>query len=217
LVLGDLLAASLSDSLAEFAWISGFVVQALAWIVLGSKVLSSTSGLMSLSSYGEIGIVPIIYAINASCEPFGPPSSQAYQDREWPWRTLLDANPGLPIAWHGDDLFFGLNRPLDDLYGFVTRNDVANDGTVCPGYAWLKPNALTVEEALPMMTINAVYALFRDDEISRLELGKYADINLLSGNPLAIDAEQIPELDVWMTMIGGRVAYCEDGHLALCP
>jgi predicted amidohydrolase YtcJ len=88
-----------------------------------------------LPRYGELGIVPVIFGQYPTCEPFGTPPA-AYEAWEWPWRALLDANPGLPIAWHGDDPFFGQVRPLDDLYSLVTRNEVAADGTVCRAPAW---------------------------------------------------------------------------------
>jgi predicted amidohydrolase YtcJ len=170
-----------------------------------------------LARYGEIGIIPVVSGLYPHCNPFGPPPPEAYHGWEWPWRALLDANPGLPVAWHGDDPYFGRVRPLDDLYGFVTRGDVAPDGTTCPAPDWHAAHAVTAEEALRMMTINAAYALFRDDEVGSLEPGKYANLIVLSGNPLAVAPEALLDLEVWMTMIGGQVAHCAAGREALCP
>ena len=68
-----------------------------------------------------------------------------------------------------------------------------------------------------MMTIHAAYALFRDDEVGSLEPGKYADLIVLSDNPLAAAPEEIPGMAVWMTMVGGRTAHCAAGQEALCP
>ena len=107
--------------------------------------------------------------------------------------------------------------PLADLYGLVTRNDLENDGHICPGYEWLKQNTLSIEESLPVMTINAAYALFREDEIGSLEMGKYADLLILSHNPMANPAETLLETEVWLTMVGGRTAYCATGQESLCP
>jgi predicted amidohydrolase YtcJ len=67
-----------------------------------------------LPRYGEIGIIPVVFGLYPSCNPFGPPPSAAYQAWEWPWRALIDANPGLPVAWHGDDPFFGRRSVADD-------------------------------------------------------------------------------------------------------
>lgn len=170
-----------------------------------------------LPRYGETGIVPLIFSRYEVCNRESPLPPQAYHSWEWPWRALMEANPGLVIAWHGDYRRSARVWPLADLYGLVTRNDVANDGTVCAGYAWLKQHALSVEEALPMMTINAAYALLREDEVGSLEPGKYADLIVLSHNPLAVPAETLLETTVWLTMVGGRTAYCAPGHETLCP
>lgn len=170
-----------------------------------------------LPNYGIIGIVPTIFSRYEVCNRESPLPPEAYRSWEWPWQAMMEANPGLVIAWHGDYRRGVRVWPLADLYGLVTRNDVANDGTVCPGYEWLMQNTLTVEDALPMMTINAAYALFREDEAGSLEPGKYADLIILSHNPLAVPAETLLETAVWLTMVSGRTAYCAPGHKALCP
>ena len=161
-----------------------------------------------LPRYGEIGILPVVFGLYPSCNPFGPPPPPEFQAWEWPYRALLDANPGLPVAWHGDDPFFGRIRPLDDLYSLITRADVDAEGNVCPAPAWHQAHTITVEEALPMMTINAAYALFRDEEVGSLTVGKYADLIVLPDNPLAVAPETLLEMEVLLTMVGGRVEVC---------
>jgi len=170
-----------------------------------------------LSRYGEIGIVPVLFGLYPICEPFGPPPPEQYRSWEWPTRALLDSNPGLPVAWHGDDPYSGRVRPLDDLYSLLTRDGVGSDGVICPAPAWHSQHVITGEEALSMMTIHAAYALFRDGEVGSLEPGKYADLIVLSDNPLAVAPEEIPGMAVWMTMVGGRTAHCAAGQEAVCP
>jgi predicted amidohydrolase YtcJ len=169
-----------------------------------------------LSRYGEIGILPVVYALYPSCDPWWEVPA-AYRSWEWPWRALLDANPGLPIAWHGDDPYSNRVRPLDELYSFLTRDDVNNEGEVCPAAEWQEAHRITAEEALPMMTVHAAYALFREDEVGSLEAGKYADLIILSDNPLAVTPQAMMEMEVWMTMVGGRTVFCMAGREELCP
>lgn len=121
------------------------------------------------------------------------------------------------MAWHGDDPWNGRVRPLDDLYSFLTRNGVDEDGSICPAPNWQRQHVITAEEALPMMTVNAAYSLFRDDEVGSLEPGKYTDLIVLSDNPLAFVADEIPGLEIWMTMVGGRTVHCAEGHQGVCP
>jgi predicted amidohydrolase YtcJ len=170
-----------------------------------------------LPRYGEIGIIPVVFGLYPSCNPFGPPPPPAYQAWEWPYRALLDANPGLPVAWHGDDPFFGRIRPLDDLYSLITRADIDANGKRCPAPDWHQMHVISAEEALRMMTINAAYALFRENEVGTLSPGKYADVIVLSDNPLTVDPQALPQIDVWLTMVGGRVVYCDAAHPKLCP
>lgn len=170
-----------------------------------------------LPRYGEIGIIPILFGPYPLCEPFGPPPPPEYQSGEWPYRALFDANPGLPIAWHGDDPFFGRIRPLDDFYSLITRNEIGKDGQLCAGQDWQVQHTITAEEALQMMTVNAAYALARDEEVGTLAPGKYADLIILSGNPLQVDPETFPQIDVWLTMVGGRVEFCDNNNQELRP
>ena len=173
--------------------------------------------------YSEIGIVPLIFGEYPICFVPGTTSKyryavpEEYQTWEWPWRELLDANPGLPIAWHGDDPPVPPLEPILDLWGFVTRGGLAEDGSICEPPEWFAANAITVEEALRLMTMGSAYALFRDEEVGSLKPGKLADLIVLSENPVTVDPDRIKDIEVLMTMIGGRVEYCASGFETLCP
>ncbi|MBE9507822.1 MAG: amidohydrolase family protein, partial [Chloroflexi bacterium] len=169
-----------------------------------------------LPRYSEIGVVALI---------FGPypcgvvnRSAPEYQAWEWPWRDLLETNPDVHFAWHSDTPWVGPVAPLLHLYSMVTPYEVATDGvTICDTPAWLTRKTLTVEEALPMMTIEGAYTLFRDEEVGSLEPGKFADTIILSGDPTTVDPNALKDLKVWMTMVGGLVEWCAPGYEALCP
>lgn len=176
-----------------------------------------------LPRYNQIGILPVIFGSYATCWRVNSGSQFKYLvpvslgTWEWPWRALLDANPGVKAAWHSDYPVFPNIHPMAHLYGFVTRNQVADDGSICRAPDWLKRGAITVGEALPIMTINSAYALFREKEIGSLEAGKFADAVILSANPLTIQPDAIKDINVLMTMIGGKVEYCAAGYYAFCP
>jgi predicted amidohydrolase YtcJ len=173
--------------------------------------------------YGEIGIVPAIFGWPPTCAELAGESWGAIVGPErlsWlrNYRALLDANPGLHVTWHGDDPWVGPISPILELYGLVTRKEIAEDGvTICEPPDWLAATALTVEEALPLMTIDAAYAIFREDEVGSLKAGKLADLIILSDNPLTVDPDAIKDIELLMTMVGSRVEYCVPGQEALCP
>ena len=175
-----------------------------------------------LSRYSDIGIIPTVFGYIGTCEEDSLAIYEAYlgsQHLSWvrPLRAMLDANPGLPIAWHGDDPWVGPNNPILDLFAFVTRKEVAADRiSTCDPPDWMKRTAITVQEALRMMTINAAYALFREDEVGSLEPGKLADLIVLSEDPLTIPSDSLKNLDVLATLVGGNVEYCNPAQPFLC-
>ena len=168
-----------------------------------------------IARFGELEIIPVIPGEYPSCSPFGPPLPEEYVDWEWPWRKLQEENPNLNIAWHSDYPFASMS-PMVHLYGFVTRNDVYQN-YICTAHMWLRDDTLSVEQALSIMTIQSSYALFREDEVGSLKTGKYADLIILSENPLKIDSAQLLNIKVMATMVGGRFEYCLPDQLGLCP
>ena len=173
-----------------------------------------------LHRYGEIGIVATFFgyffARRVAAGELSWLFPREQQSWIWPYRALLDANPGLHVAWHSDYPWCGPISPQLQLYGLVTRNEVAENGTVCQAPDWLAANKIPVQEALRMMNIGAAYAIFREEEVGSLKPGKFADLVVLSENPLTVDPGVIKDIQVLLTMVGGRVEYCASGHEALC-
>ena len=66
---------------------------------------------------------------------------------------------------------------------------------------------LTVEQAIRAQTIDAAWQLFADDVIGSLEVGKYADLVVLSADPRTVPPERIADLDVRATFLAGRQVY----------
>ena len=140
-----------------------------------------------------------------------------YIDWRWRWRDLLDANPDAHFAWHSDSPYLGNPAPMEHLFSYVTREQVLEDGTVCEAPDWALDDLLTVEEALPMMTVESAYAIHRENEIGSLKPGKLADLIILSDNPLEVDPADILNIQVLMTMVGGQVEHCAFGQESFCP
>ena len=67
-------------------------------------------------------------------------------------------------------------------------------------------------EALKIHTINGAYASFEEEIKGTLEVGKWADLVVLSNNPLKIDPEEIKNLRVLRTLIGGKTIYAEEDY-----
>jgi predicted amidohydrolase YtcJ len=176
-----------------------------------------------LARYSSAQPVATIFAPFATCHALGGETRFKYQvpddhrTWEWPWRDLIDANPGVHFAWHGDMPFVFPPDAIYQLFAMVTRAELADDGSLCEPTDWIAHNALTVEEVLHLMTDGAAYALDRGAEVGSLTAGKYADVIILSADPLTVPPLALKDLQVLMTMVGGAVEYCADGMQTLCP
>jgi len=171
-----------------------------------------------LPRYSEVGVVATIFGTFPSCVLFENPSPPPYNEWEWAWDTLLYANPSLHIAWHGDDPYIRPISPILELYGLVTRNFADDDRkTVCPAVDWIADNTLSVGQALPMMNRESAYALFRDGEVGTLAPGLFADLIILSENPMNENPDMLLNTYVLMTMVGGKMEWCEPNSKSLCP
>ena len=174
-----------------------------------------------LPRFGEIGVVPVIFGKFPACYFRGDTSKFKYlsplEYRHWEWRyaDLIAASPGLPYAWHSDYPVFESINPFEHLFGFVTRKEITPDGQVCDPEDWAADDRIPVADALQMMTANAAYAVFYDDVTGSLETGKFADMIILSENPLEVESDELINISVLMTMVGGKVEYCAEN--LVCP
>jgi predicted amidohydrolase YtcJ len=91
-------------------------------------------------------------------------------------------------------------NPLLQIHCAVTRKTLT--GKV------VNPSQRTsVMEAIEMMTINGAYAIFEEDSRGSIEAGKLADLVVLSDDPLEVPDEEIKNIEVLMTLVGGKTVY----------
>ena len=74
------------------------------------------------------------------------------------------------------------------------------------GGIYVASEALTPQQALEAVTINAAYILGLEQEIGTIEAGKRADFTILEANPLELAAQDWPEIGVWGVVLNGRKA-----------
>jgi predicted amidohydrolase YtcJ len=91
-------------------------------------------------------------------------------------------------------------NPLVGVYAAVTRR--AESGQV------ISPEqAISPEEALRMYTLAGAYASFEEKLKGSIEVGKLADMVLLSADPTSVAHEQIKDIHVEKTIAGGEVVW----------
>jgi hypothetical protein len=67
--------------------------------------------------------------------------------------------------------------------------------------------AITLEEAIAICTIEGAWVLGVEGELGSLEVGKFADMIVLDQNLFEIDAREIYGTQVLQTIVGGEVVY----------
>lgn len=90
-------------------------------------------------------------------------------------------------------------NPFKGMYAAVTRQ--SDVGLFEP------QEAISVEDALKMWTIWPARAMGEGDEKGTITVGKFGDLTVLSQNIFTIPKEQIKDLHVEQTIVGGKVAY----------
>lgn len=108
---------------------------------------------------------------------------------------------GMRISLHNDPPVTP-EEPLRNISVAATR--VAPSGRVIG-----PQQRITVEQAIRAQTIDAAWQLFSDDVIGSLEVGKYADMVVLSADPRAVPPDEIADLQVRGTFLAGRQVYGE--------
>lgn len=170
--------------------------------------------------YDSAGMVAVIFGAFPTCNILGGLATgqgtpAEYMDYEWPYRELLERNPDTVFAWHVDfPYFFDWDVPTH-LVGFTTRAELDADGNWCERPAGMQ-EGIDVEEAIEIMTMGSAYAIGRETDIGSIEVGKYADLVVLSEDPTALDRDALAAMDVELTMVGGIAEYCGDDFAGLC-
>ena len=103
---------------------------------------------------------------------------------------------GIPVTFHQDSPVIQPDM-LETIWCAVCRT--ARSGTVLG-----KEEALPPLEALKSVTIRAAWQYGEENQKGSLAPGKYADLVILSQNPLAIAPEKIPSIQVLETYKEGR-------------
>jgi predicted amidohydrolase YtcJ len=106
---------------------------------------------------------------------------------------------GMRISLHNDPPVTP-EEPLRNISVAVTR-------TAPSGRVLAAEERLTVEQAIRAQTIDAAWQLFSEDVVGSLEVGKYADMVVLSADPRTVPPEEIADLQVRATYLAGRQVY----------
>jgi predicted amidohydrolase YtcJ len=96
--------------------------------------------------------------------------------------------------------------PVDPLFNmWISIHRTSSSGKV-----YGANQAITAEQALAAYTVNAAYQFGMEEDAGSLEVGKYADFVVLERNPLKVDPDDIRNISIESTVLGGRETYAVD-------
>ncbi len=150
--------------------------------------------------FGELGIIASMQPTH--CTSDGPWVAQRLGDARaasgaYMWRALIDS--GAVIA-AGTDAPVESVDPLATFRSAVTRR-------MADGRVFYPEQRMTREEALRSMTVNAAFAVFEEGVKGTLEPSRYADLTVLSGDLLTVPEDELDDVAVVATIVGGAVAW----------
>jgi predicted amidohydrolase YtcJ len=121
------------------------------------------------------------------------------------FRRLWDS--GATVSFGSDSPGTNASRyflnPMLGLYAAVTRKTLSGQ----PEGGWFPQEKLTVEEAIQGYTLNTAYAGFEEDMKGSLTVGKLTDLAVHSDNLLTMSPDDIKDVSITMTVVGGEVVY----------
>ncbi|MHA1593948.1 MAG: amidohydrolase [Candidatus Baldrarchaeia archaeon] len=116
----------------------------------------------------------------------------------YPFKTMIDN--GILLTGSSDCPVEPIN-PLSGIRAAVERN------------GFFPEEALSVNQAIRMYTINAAYSSFDENKKGSIEPRKFADLVVLSKDPFEVPKGKIDEIEVEMTIVGGKIVYAKESLL----
>jgi predicted amidohydrolase YtcJ len=163
--------------------------------------------------YRALNVIPVL---SFQWEKPAPDTIEHAQNYLGPARFKYIEPAGF-LAAAGARVAFGSDWPVDALDEWfalkvgITRTN-APTALDYRGRRLSADPGLTRAQALRAITMNSSYELHQDTLLGSLEIGKLADLIVLDRNLLEIPAEDIAQIHVLQTVVGGRVVY-EDAAL----
>jgi hypothetical protein len=168
----------------------------LRWRIEHAQHLSPSD----VPRFAKLGVIASMQGIHCTSDGSWVPARVGVgraEEGAYLWRDLIDSGA---VVCNGTDVPVEDVDPIANFHASVTR--ILPDRT-----AFYPRQKMTRIEALRSYTANGAYAAFEDDILGSLEVGKLADVTVLTRDILTIPDDEIERARVAYTIVGGKVAY----------
>lgn len=173
-------------------------IAAPRWRIEHSQIVNPTD----IPRFAKLGIIPSMQPSHAIGDLHFAPSRLGMERLKgaYAWNSFLKSGVIIP---GGSDAPVERGEPMIEFYAAVARKDIRGFS----GEGWHPEEKVTREQALKMFTIWPAYVAFEENVRGSIEVGKLADLTILSA-----DIMKIPEMDILkthcvMTVIGGEIVF----------
>jgi predicted amidohydrolase YtcJ len=156
-----------------------------------------------IARFRSLGVVASMQPLHGGPDPDGVWARNIGTQRlpfAFAWRSMRDAGARLV---HGSDWPVVALNPFHGIYTAVTRGYL--DGR--PEPRWVPRQRLTVEQALAGYTSDPAWADFEESKRGTIEIGKWADLAVLSNNLFEVAPEEIPATESLLTLFDGKIVH----------
>ena len=152
--------------------------------------------------FAKLGIIPSMQPSHAIGDLFFAPSRLgiARLAGSYAWQSFIKSGVVVP---GGSDAPVERGEPMIEFYAAVARKDQKGFS----GEGWHPEEAVTREQALKMFTMWPAYAAFEEKLRGSIEVGKLADLTILSADIMTIPELEILKTRCAMTVINGEIVY----------
>src|SRR5947208_832399 len=157
---------------------------------------------IDIPRFAKLGIIPSMQASHAIGDLHFAPSRLGMKRLEgaYAWQSFIKSGVIVP---GGSDAPVERGEPMIEFYAAVARKDMRGFS----GEGWHPEEKVTREQALKMLTIWPAHAAFEENVRGSIEVGKLADLTILSADIMKIPEMEILKTHCLMTVIGGEVVY----------
>ena len=159
---------------------------------------------VDIPRFAKLGIIPSMQPSHAIGDLHFAPSRVGV-DRlagAYAWESFIKSGVIVP---GGSDAPVERGEPMIEFYAAVARKDQKGFS----GAGWHPEEAVTREQALKMFTIWPALAAFEETLRGSIEVGKLADLTILSADIMKIPEMEILKTRNVMTVINGEIVYQE--------
>jgi predicted amidohydrolase YtcJ len=149
-----------------------------------------------IASFQPLHAYPNENVLNVWARNAGPERTQ----RAWVWHSI--ESTGGMLAFGSDWPVVTLN-PWPGVQNALTRKTAEGD----PPNGFVPQERISLEDAIRAYTLGAAFAGHREKIEGSIEPGKLADLIILARDLFKIEPNQIADMEVLLTMVGGKTVY----------